>query len=250
MSGSTFPVGGRFPFEFGSPIDDDDVNDLKGLLGLDELAMRSVKSTLKGLPPFLTREQLKESLERGTNDSTTAALVFRVIRWVERFQRPDGTIDRAFQLLRKFQVGNKGSSTSSDFSEEDLGALQGRILELLACAPGRLRQSKAESLAEATGQRLKRIRLICDFRPIFDGERQVIEGVMPLTTLSMVCEGVNGLPVGFEAILSEKDVENLCEMATMAKQKLAAMRHLAAATKLPIPSVDLTELPTKITDEN
>ena len=133
-------------------------------------------------------------------------------------------------------------------TEAQLGILQARLLELLACAPGLQRQAKAEKLSEATGQRLKRLQMICDLRPIFDSERKQIEGVIPLTTLSAICEGVNGFPVGFEAILSEQDVENLCELANRTKQKLAALKRLAGSVELPIPSVELTELRNKSND--
>ncbi len=246
-----FSVRGPFPFGFGAPIDDDDVDDLRKLLELDESVLESAKRTLAGQPSFLTRRQLQESLASGVDDSTAADMICRVIRWVERLRRPDGRIDRAFQVLRELPpVEKEGETPTEVFSEKQLAALQIRVESLFACAPGLQRQSKAESLEDATGQRLKRIRLICDLRPIFDSERQQIEGVMPLTTLSAVCEGVNGLPVGFEAILSERDVENLCEMATMAKQKLASLRRLAASSNFPIPSVDLTEFTTKTNDAN
>lgn len=246
-----FSVRGPFPFEFGAPIDDDDVDDLRKFLEVDESVIESAKRTLARQPSFLTRQQLKESLVSGVDNPTTASLIYKVIRWVERFRRPDGTIDRAFQLLSELQsVEKEDDSPTAVFPKEQLAALQDRIVSLVACAPGLQRQSKAESLEDATGQRLKRIRLICDLRPIFDSKRQQIEGVMPLTTLSAICEGVNGFPVGFEAILSERDVENLCEMATLAKQKLAALRRLALTSNLPIPSVELTELPDKTNDDN
>ena len=240
-----------FPFPFGPPISDDVVDDFRKLIQLDDTVIESVQRSLAEQPTFLTSQQLKSALESGVEDQSTASLIYRIIEWVGRFRRPDGRIDRAFQKLRKIlTLGKDDDPGKTVFTEADLDAVRDRIQGIMASAPGLERHAKAADLSEATGQRLKSVRLICDLRPIFDSKRERIEGIMPLTTLSAFCVGVNGFPVGFEAILSEKDVENLYELASMAKQKLAAIRHLATTTGLPIPTNDLTEQPAKSSDEN
>lgn len=249
--GNSFSVSGPLPFEFRPPINDEIVDDLRKLIQLDESVIESVKRSLAEQPSFLTRQQLKSALDEGVEDQSNASLIYRIIRWAGRFRRLDGRIDRAYQLLRDIQAsGEDNDSGKPVFSEADLDAVRNRIQGIMAFAPGLERQAKADSLAESTGQRLKSIRLICDLRPIFDSKRERIEGVMPLTTLTAICEGVTGFPVGFEAVLSEKDVENLYEMALMAKQKLVAIRQLASNTNLPVPTNDLTERPAKNRDDN
>jgi hypothetical protein len=112
------------------------------------------------------------------------------------------------------------------FSASEVTDAKERILRLFAATPTLERQAKADELTSATGQRLKEIKLVCDLRPVFDRERNRIEGVFPVTTIRLVCEGADGLPLSFEAIMSESDVDQLSEVVTHAKQKLARCRSV------------------------
>ena len=76
--------------------------------------------------------------------------------------------------------------------------------------PGLHRQAKAQKLSEATGLRLEHLEIICDLRPVFDDERESVEGVIPYT---IVCLGSDGLPVAMETILSQADVGESPEKA-------------------------------------
>jgi hypothetical protein len=123
----------------------------------------------------------------------------------------------------------------------NLEQLSGRLPLIIKEYPGRLRQLKANRLAEATGLRAESIDLICDFRPVLDDGRSKIEGLIPLTTLKVVASGVDQFPISFEAVLSAKDVQELLSKAESAVKKLNALGDFAARSELPIPAVDLTE---------
>ena len=107
--------------------------------------------------------------------------------------------------------------------------------------PGLNRQAKAQRLSEATGLRLENVEIICDLRPVFDNERESVEGVIPYTILRIVCIGADGLPVAMETILTQAEVGELAKKSEAAVKKLDRLRALLAEKELPIPPVTMVK---------
>jgi len=72
-------------------------------------------------------------------------------------------------------------SETTSLKEEEKKTLIIRI-ELLANSAGIAKQYKANRLAEAISGELKSFQIICDIRPIFDGDRKHIDGAIPVST--------------------------------------------------------------------
>lgn len=118
--------------------------------------------------------------------------------------------------------------------------------ELVKPYPGLLRFRKAERLSRLTGQQLESVELICDLRPIFDEQRERVEGMMPYTHLRIVVTGVDGLPNGFEAELSQQQVYDLAEKAAKAKGKLDVLqKEIERWMPGGLPNLPLTRAPRK-----
>ena len=65
-------------------------------------------------------------------------------------------------------VGRRNESRRKDSSPREFQTLRKRLPIIIQRYPALDRQAKAESLAEATGQPLQKLKLVCDLRPVFD----------------------------------------------------------------------------------
>jgi hypothetical protein len=85
------------------------------------------------------------------------------------------------------------------------------------------------------------VEIICDLRPVFDNERESVEGVIPYTILRIVSIGADGLPVAMETILTQAELGELAEKSEAAVKKLDRLRALLAEKELPIPPVTMVK---------
>ena len=131
-------------------------------------------------------------------------------------------------------------SQNKDFlADEDLGKIGEIATLLLEPYLGFQRQQKAGRLEKATGQRLTQLDLICDLRPVFDEERKTIEGWLPLTHLKVVATSESGLPVMFEAVMSEFQIRSLQKAADSAIRKLECLKSHAKSAGASLPTSEL-----------
>jgi hypothetical protein len=131
-------------------------------------------------------------------------------------------------------------------NEDTLTRLGSILPTLVQRYPAVARFEKADRLAELTGQQLESVDLICDLRPVFDENRERLEGMMPYTRLRVVATGADGLPNSFEAALTRQQVHDLADKASKAKNKLDIL-HKSVETWIPggLPDLPLTRIPRK-----
>jgi hypothetical protein len=217
-------------------VNDGLVEDIKAFLKFDESSIQAVCSELSSEQGFLSGKKFRSALAEMEIAEEQGEVIYRIIRWADKLRRT-GFLDNAWRMLQSVTSEDAPDPT---FSEDEVAQAKDRILRLFASAPSLERQAKAVELSSATGQRLQEMKLICDLRPVFNKERNQIEGVLPITTIRLVCEGADGLPLSFDAVMSEVDVDQLFEIASYAKQKLASIRELSDRMNLPIPTTQLT----------
>lgn len=216
------------------------IDAFKVLLEISDSAFEQLAQQLSASTAvFLPGKVLKEELSKVLGNEVGSDSVFRAMRWIMRFRDDDGKVEIAFRFLTHFlQIEDR----IDEFSADQRALLEYRLTTLLANIPDGVNlQAKAERLTEATGIRLQKVNLICDLRPIFDSDRKTVKGLMPISTLRLVAESPECPPVEFEAILSERDVEQLFDLASNAKQKIVALRELAKSAHIDIPTTELTK---------
>ena len=111
-----------------------------------------------------------------------------------------------------------------DGTEADLACERAR--RILTSHPCYMRQAKAERLMSLIGKPLESVDLVCDIRPVFSEDRDVIEGMFPYAWLKLVAKEQSGLPSSFETVLSINDLELFYQEIVKAKQKIAELTNV------------------------
>jgi hypothetical protein len=219
------------------------VADAKGLLSLSTDSITALASDLEANAGFLDHDALTRTVSRHVAEESQARKVVRLIVYFDEIVNSHNlSISDILSSISKWRADPENGDAATLLPEQDIGPLAERLPLLLKQYDGLVRQTKAERLSDTLGQRLESIEMICDWRPVFDQNHTLVVGVIPLTTLKVVCTGGDGLPVTTEAVLSEKQVSELATMAQEATKKLAVLRSLAAEIHKPIPTVPVTEV--------
>ena len=125
--------------------------------------------------------------------------------------------------LREWREVNK--ENAQRVPEEMMEAIERNLTHLVRDYPAWDRRRKARRLATLTGNQVGQIDLICDVRPVFDHDRERIEGFIPLTTLKLSYEGQGERNGCIEVLLSVDDLDDLSEKVEMARKKVDALRE-------------------------
>lgn len=231
---------GPLPFspEYGVP--DGLIRDAKVLLNVDKGALRPIREELSGFQGFLDRETIEDLLKSHLEDEESCRRLARLVAGIDnRLLATNQSIEEFLALIEAW-LADEDNQQKGLLSEEEFAELRQRLPLVLGPFPGNRRQAKAEGLSQATGLPLEKIDIICDLRPVFDGDRETVEGIIPYTTLRIVCKGADGLPLAIEAILSQDDVGQLAKASADAKKKLARLRQLMEEKELPVPRIAMT----------
>jgi hypothetical protein len=230
----------RGSFPFGQEFSPRLILDAKELLSVEVDVLRALAAELDAYTGFLDKQALGEIIAHYIPDADKRKHLTRLIGGLdERLRTTKQSLDSLVAEIR--DRADEDEERKKILSPGDIEELAARLPLIIKPYPSLRRQGKAKRLAGVTGQALEELEIICDLRPIFDPDRTEVEGVVPLTTLKVVCKGVDGLPVAMEAILTEKQVHNLAEKAQAAERKLERLRELLAKKSLTIPSIEMTE---------
>ena len=225
---------------FDPGIPDGLIRDARVLLDFEESQLEAIREDLNKFPGFLEGTELESRLRSHVRDEESCRRLARLIGVADdRWRQLDHDVSHIIGQVEKW-LADVTNQKKGLLSQEEFQTLRKRLPIIIQRYPALDRQAKAESLAEATGQPLQKLELICDLRPVFDKARDKVEGMIPLTILKVVCTAVDGLPIAMEAILSEKDVARLAKATADAQRKLQKLRALVTNTGIPIPSTDLT----------
>jgi len=231
----------RGPFPFGPPgIPDDLIRDTKVLLDIDAALISAARDELQAYPGFLDRRTVESILGSYLEDAESCKALARLITGVDTLLAGAGLSIENLLSLIEGGLRDEENQQKDLLSPQEFAVLRDRLPLIAGPYPGRLRQAKARRLSEATGLPLEKIEIICDLRPVFDKDREVVEGIIPYTTLRIVCKGVDGLPVAMDAVLSHEDVVQLAKASEDAKKKLAKLHELMQEKDLSIPSIAIT----------
>ena len=251
MRDAVIYVRGPFPFPPNVPAPEAMLRQARAVLRIDQGVLEALQRDLETHSGFISHEAAKEIVKRHVYEQELAEVLASFVVQANDFLT--ATESDLNQLVRIFQtwLEDEKNQQKQLLTLDEFQELRQRLPMVVGRFPGLIRQAKAKRVSEATGQPLERIELICDLRPVFDEKHEVVEGMIPLTTLKVVCRGVDGLPVGLEVILSEKDVDAIAEAAVNARNKLQSLRELLGRWQTAVPLVELTERPNnEVGDEN
>jgi len=230
-----------FPLGAEPGIPDGLIRDARRLLDVEACEIEALSDHLETFAGFLDRRELEEVLGSHIGDPKIRDALGRLIVNVDhRLRIADQSVEQLLQQMEAW-LAHEENQKKGLLSQNEFEQLKPRLALVLRRFPGLDRQAKAERLSEATGLPLQKIEIICDLRPVFDKDRDHVEGMIPYTTLRIVCTGVDGLPVLFEATLTQGDVTQLAKASADATKKLANLRELLRQKQVAVPSVEMTK---------
>ncbi len=216
--------------------DTDFLDDARHLIDLDEDAYLRLATHLAMTDIFLSRSELErivgEILGEGEQSDQIASIVSSISGFIH-----DADMDAmdAMDVLGRAIEENAGG-----LEPQDRRKLTERLRKLAAEPIGIAKQYKAQQLVDATGAELDDFRILCDIRPIFDRERDRIEGAIPLSILRLEFTKADGESAVAEVRVTEKQIVEFGKKIADANLKLRMIKQLLMDQHLPIPTTKST----------
>lgn len=208
------------------------VADARNLLKVEQATLDDIGTEIDR-HTFLDGDELQALIATRVSDKETGRSV-RNLFWHLAAMRRNNNNASAFdqRLLAALKTG-----LSDSFDDEELGTVVERLLAVSAERHAFTRQEKAEDLTGLTATGVRHFNLITDLRPVFDDDRDIVEGMVPVTTLVFALDDSDGLPQVVRVHLSPGELDELCAKVQLAQKKLAQVTKLMAAKSIPVPTV-------------
>jgi hypothetical protein len=194
------------------------VDDLLTIANLPRKTIDQLITAMDGAVGFLNEEGLKQLVQEIVPDEREASAVVSTIRNI----RP-GRIDQILASLADWRHAD--AQNAQRMPDEAFAAIQESLRRLIQDYPAWERFRKARRLATVTGNKARKMELIRDARPVFDEERQHIEGFIPLITLKLTYDTQTEETGTAEVLLTVDMLEELLEKANKARQKVSVLRE-------------------------
>ncbi|MCA9206986.1 MAG: hypothetical protein KDA55_01465 [Planctomycetales bacterium] len=214
--------------------DDDFLHDVKPIIDLDEELYSQLSARLAQSDSFLSHANLAAIAERyvGSDSSRIATIICRI---GEIVHGADMNATDAMNALAK-SIETKTESLAVSDRHKLVERLRRLVIEPIGIA----KHYKARELVDATGAELDSFRIICDIRPIFDRQRERIDGALPLTILRFEYSTPDGESDVVEFRVTEQQIGQLEEKISDAKLKLRVIKELMSRQDIPIPETTST----------
>jgi hypothetical protein len=210
------------------------LRDAKLFASIPDTVFEAAISAISSHQGFLDGQEFESVLCPIVSEADQREALIRLVTNLSEFRRDAGiSPERAGHILRD----SLGAAKGLEHAAAD--TLSDRLPHVLALHPGVEKQAKAQHVATALGGSLVEAKLISDLRPVFDDDRQRVEGLIPVTTMKVSFELGYEVKV-FEVRLTEAQVMALCEESGRAKQKLQSLRKLIAKHGFPLPDTTMT----------
>jgi hypothetical protein len=233
-------IFGSPPFSFVAnhlAQDKDFIDEAKILLKLEQDEYLRLSSQLNKSNEFLSRSVLAALVGEVIGDSSESKQVVSILgRLASILHGNDITAEKSMDELAR-AIGGKASR----LKVEERRILTDRIRSLVVEPTGFARQQKAQELAGVIGAELDEFRLICDIRPIFDKNRERIEGAMPVTVFQMEYSKADGESNVIEVRVTERQLEILGEKFADARRKLKLIADSLALQHIQVPTTETTD---------
>ena len=195
------------------------IDSLLAISRLDEAEIDQLSRSLEAADGLLDEPRLNRVVSEVIADSESADAVVSTLQSVF-----PGSVGENLETLKKWRQAVPNHAER--FPEDSFEAIQEYLPKLIRPYPALERYRKARRLATFTGKQAIRIDLICDARPIFDADRDEIEGFISQMTLRIIHHDQAGQAGEYEVVLSPTQLAALIEQAEKARRKLGAVTAL------------------------
>jgi hypothetical protein len=213
--------------------DDGFLGDAEQIIGLEEDDYRKLAAKLDQFDGFLGRSELASMTSNlGAEADRIASIIYLVGGIIHEADRE---ANLAMDLL-----ADAIEEKAQRFSESDRKILSSRLRSLAAEPIGIAKLYKARELVDAVGSELDSFRVFCDIRPIFDRNRERIDGAIPLSIMRLEYSQPDGNSAVVEVRVTERQIEHISQTVADAKLKLRIIKQQLASQNSPIPQTKAT----------
>jgi hypothetical protein len=194
---------------------------IEDLLAISEIPSAQIDALATALEEevgFANPARVSELVREVLHDDRRTSAVVSALHNI-----PSRQVDQVLQTVREWREAD--TRNSERVSEEAFAAMEDKLPRLIRDFPAVGRCQKAHRLASILGNSVERLDLICDVRPVFDAERDRVEGMIPLTTMKIVYEGQDERTRVLEVQLSRETLDELVEKAQIAQQKMGVLER-------------------------
>ncbi len=189
------------------------VSDIKRLSAVPEPQIDQLSVALHSAPEFYLIEKV---VAANISDEKQASAVLRLV---------DRIIPDSINYLTGMVKSWRESLDEPDsyMTEEKLEAVCNALNKLIRNSAAITRVKKAQVLKTVTGNEVLGVMFVCDARPVYNEERDEIEGYLPVTTMKIVYQRQNGDREEIEFALMPNEIDLLVDRATKAGNKIRAL---------------------------
>ena len=189
------------------------VDDLLAVAQISVEQIDAIATIMEAEAGFLGKAKLSQLVEGVVDNESRASSVVRALNNLQPRQ-----LEQIVEALGEWRQAEQ--QNAEEFSDEAFDDLKAKLPRLIKDYPVLARFRKTRRLRSILGNAVQGIELICDARPIYNTTRDLIEGLIPLTTMKIEYEGQDEETHEVEVMLSRDDVNELAEKVKKAQQKL------------------------------
>ena len=197
---------------------------IEALLAISEIPIEQIDALVAALERelgFPSPERLSELVRQAVKEDRRTSAVLSALHNV-----PSERVQQVIQTIREWR--ERDDRNAELFPQEALARVEEKLPRLIRDFPALERCRKARRLASMLGNSAQALELICDIRPVFNAQRDLVEGMMPLTTMKIVYEAPDEETRVLEVQFSREMLNELVEKAQKAQQKLDVLNRSIA----------------------
>lgn len=193
------------------------LKDFRHISAIPVETLQVISNALLDQRGFLNLEGCRQLLAQYLEDESQVAAVLRAVHGL----REEG-LDRFLAVIH--QRRSESVADGKLLSEDEFVAAKERLPALVRSYPALQRSQRARRLASALGNEVTGFEFICDARPVYSEENDDIEGIVPITTLSVVYRRQTGEDAQLELTFAEEALSELIAAAEEAKKRLTVLK--------------------------
>jgi hypothetical protein len=201
----------------GVPVPQEMISDLLEISRVPSDAIEQIGSAVEQAIGFLDDSRLEELVRGVIREESAADAVVNALRNL----RP-ATVQRTLNAVEDWRNADPGHVEK--FPEDVFDSVRSKLPRLVRPSAALERHRKATRLSALTGHQGKHVEFLCDARPIFDPDRQTIEGFVTQTIFKLVYESQTEDIGCIEVVISPELLGELLDKAEKAKRKLDVLR--------------------------
>ena len=197
------------------------IDDLHAISQIPEGQIEAIAGVVEAAVGFLGEGQLARLVRTVIDDEQLASSVVSAL-----YNLQPQRLGQVIEVLGEWRRADQRNADK--FPDRAIADLEAKLPRLIRDYPALSRSRKASRLRSILGDALQGVELICDARPVFNNDRDTIEGLIPFTTMKIIYEGQDEETREVEVTLTSDALDDLAGKVRKAQQKLDVLNRSIA----------------------